>query len=50
LLRSEKRQATTNFGDRQLLKNLGHWLGMITIAKEMPIQIDVGAEGCMRSH
>ena len=31
LLKSDKRQAVSNFGDRQLLKNLGHWLGIITI-------------------
>uniref|UniRef100_A0A914UVV1 CCR4-NOT transcription complex subunit 1 n=1 Tax=Plectus sambesii TaxID=2011161 RepID=A0A914UVV1_9BILA len=37
LLRSDKRQAASNFGDRQLLKNLGMWLGMITIAKDTPI-------------
>ncbi|VDN01607.1 unnamed protein product [Thelazia callipaeda] len=37
LLRSDKRQAATNFGDRQLLKNLGLWLGAITIARDYPI-------------
>uniref|UniRef100_A0A0R3RQI9 CCR4-NOT transcription complex subunit 1 n=1 Tax=Elaeophora elaphi TaxID=1147741 RepID=A0A0R3RQI9_9BILA len=37
LLRSDKRQAATNFGDRQLLKNLGLWLGAITIARDHPI-------------
>ena len=26
-----------NFSDRSLLKNLGHWLGMLTIAKSKPI-------------
>lgn len=37
LLRSDKRQAASNFGDRQLLKNLGLWLGAITIARDRPI-------------
>lgn len=37
LLRSDKRQAASNFGDRQLLKNLGLWLGTITIARDRPI-------------
>ncbi|VIO90991.1 CCR4-Not complex component, Not1 family protein [Brugia malayi] len=37
LLRSDKRQAATNFGDRQLLKNLGLWLGAITIARDHPV-------------
>ncbi|KAI1717100.1 CCR4-Not complex component, not1 domain-containing protein [Ditylenchus destructor] len=37
LLRSDKRQAVSNFGDRQLLKNLGHWLGIITIGRDKPI-------------
>lgn len=37
LLRSDKRQAVSNFGDRQLLKNLGHWLGVITIGRDKPI-------------
>uniref|UniRef100_A0A914DTZ4 CCR4-NOT transcription complex subunit 1 n=1 Tax=Acrobeloides nanus TaxID=290746 RepID=A0A914DTZ4_9BILA len=37
LLRSDKRHAASNFGDRQLLKNLGHWLGTITIARDRPI-------------
>ncbi|VDN52522.1 unnamed protein product [Dracunculus medinensis] len=39
LLRSDKRQAASNFGDRQLLKNLGLWLGSITIADDHPITI-----------
>ncbi|MFH4979766.1 hypothetical protein AB6A40_006475 [Gnathostoma spinigerum] len=39
LLRSDKRQAASNFGDRQLLKNLGLWLGSITIARDRPIVI-----------
>jgi len=29
-----------NFSDRSLLKNLGHWLGMITLAKNKPIVLD----------
>lgn len=37
LLKSDKRQAVSNFGDRQLLKNLGHWLGIITVANDQPI-------------
>lgn len=37
LLRSDKRQAASNFGDRQLLKNLGHWLGLISVARDQPI-------------
>jgi CCR4-NOT transcription complex subunit 1 len=40
LLRSDKGDA--NFSDRTLLKNLGHWLGMLTLAKNKPIlQIDI---------
>ncbi|KRX49744.1 CCR4-NOT transcription complex subunit 1 [Trichinella murrelli] len=35
LLRTDKMLA--NFTDRMLLKNLGHWLGMITIGQEQPI-------------
>ncbi|XP_050542433.1 CCR4-NOT transcription complex subunit 1-like [Daktulosphaira vitifoliae] len=38
LLRSDKGMA--NFSDRSLLKNLGHWLGMITLAKNKPILLD----------
>ncbi|KRZ89762.1 CCR4-NOT transcription complex subunit 1 [Trichinella sp. T8] len=30
-------QMLANFTDRMLLKNLGHWLGMITIGQEQPI-------------
>jgi len=37
LLRSDKRQAASNFGDRQLLKNLGHWLGIVTIGRDKAI-------------
>ncbi|KAL4234231.1 CCR4-NOT transcription complex subunit 1 [Mactra antiquata] len=40
LLRSDKGDA--NFSDRTLLKNLGHWLGMLTLAKNKAIlQIDI---------
>ncbi|XP_063227280.1 CCR4-NOT transcription complex subunit 1 isoform X2 [Bacillus rossius redtenbacheri] len=35
LLRSDK--GIANFSDRSLLKNLGHWLGMLTLAKNRPI-------------
>ena len=35
LLHSDK--SDSNFSDRTLLKNLGHWLGMLTIAKNKPI-------------
>ncbi|KAL3112675.1 hypothetical protein niasHT_013711 [Heterodera trifolii] len=37
LLKSDKQQSVSNFGDRQLLKNLGHWLGIITIGRDRPI-------------
>lgn len=40
LLRSDKDIA--NFSDRSLLKNLGHWLGMLTLARNKPIlHIDI---------
>ena len=35
LLRSDKGPA--NFSDRSLLKNLGHWLGMQSLACDKPI-------------
>ena len=35
LLSADKEIA--NFSDRSLLKNLGHWLGMLTLAKNKPI-------------
>ncbi|XP_013136530.1 PREDICTED: CCR4-NOT transcription complex subunit 1 isoform X2 [Papilio polytes] len=35
LLRSDK--SIANFSDRSLLKNLGHWLGMLTLARNQPI-------------
>ncbi|XP_076110950.1 CCR4-NOT transcription complex subunit 1-like isoform X1 [Mytilus galloprovincialis] len=42
LLCSDKGDA--NFSDRTLLKNLGHWIGMLTLAKNKPIlqlEIDI---------
>lgn len=40
LLRSDK--GIANFSDRSLLKNLGHWLGMLTLARNKPIlQLDI---------
>lgn len=40
LLRSDK--GIANFSDRSLLKNLGHWLGMLTLGRSRPIlQIDI---------
>ncbi len=30
-------KSIANFSDRSLLKNLGHWLGLITLARNMPI-------------
>ncbi|KAI5730570.1 hypothetical protein M8J76_015190 [Diaphorina citri] len=35
LLRSDK--GIANFSDRTLLKNLGHWLGMLTLGRNRPI-------------
>lgn len=35
LLRADK--GIANFSDRSLLKNLGHWLGMLTLARNKPI-------------
>ncbi|XP_055387570.1 CCR4-NOT transcription complex subunit 1 [Condylostylus longicornis] len=35
LLRSDK--GIANFSDRSLLKNLGHWLGMLTLGRSRPI-------------
>ncbi|PVD20962.1 hypothetical protein C0Q70_19125, partial [Pomacea canaliculata] len=44
LLRSDKGAA--NFSDRTLLKNLGHWLGMLTLAKNKPIlTVDIDLKG-----
>lgn len=39
LLRGDKRQ-DSSFGNRQLLKNLGLWLGSITIARDEPVLYD----------
>ena len=35
LLRCDK--GVANYSDRTLLKNLGHWLGLLTLAKNKPI-------------
>jgi CCR4-NOT transcription complex subunit 1 len=35
LLTSDK--SIANFSDRSLLKNLGHWLGLMTLARNRPI-------------
>ena len=35
LLRADK--GVEKFSDRTILKNLGHWLGLMTIAKSKPI-------------
>jgi CCR4-NOT transcription complex subunit 1 len=40
LLRGDKRQDVSSFGNRQLLKNLGLWLGSITIARDEAILHD----------
>jgi len=41
ILQADK--TSNNFSDRAILKNLGHWLGMQTLAKNKPIlQIDLG--------
>lgn len=37
LLRSDK--GIANFSDRTLLKNLGHWLGMLTLGRNRPIRL-----------
>ena len=46
LLRSDK--GVSNFSDRSLLKNLGHWLGMLTLAKNRPILHEVSECTCAR--
>ena len=48
LLRSDK--GVANFSDRTLLKNLGHWLGMITLGKNKPILKNVSALFCCHHH
>lgn len=35
LLKADK--AIANYSDRSLLKNLGHWLGLITLSRNKPI-------------
>lgn len=35
ILQADK--TSNNFSDRAILKNLGHWLGMQTLAKNKPI-------------
>uniref|UniRef100_T1DC70 CCR4-NOT transcription complex subunit 1 n=1 Tax=Cupiennius salei TaxID=6928 RepID=T1DC70_CUPSA len=46
LLRSDK--GIANFSDRSLLKNLGHWLGMLTLAKCKPIlQVDIDVKSLL---
>ncbi|XP_054715657.1 CCR4-NOT transcription complex subunit 1-like [Uloborus diversus] len=46
LLRSDK--GIANFSDRSLLKNLGHWLGMLTLAKCKPIlHIDIDVKSLL---
>lgn len=43
ILQADK--TTNNFSDRALLKNLGHWLGLQTLAKNKPIlQVDLGVK------
>ena len=39
LLQSDK--VAANFSDRSLLKNLGHFLGIISLAKNQPILYEV---------
>ena len=39
LLQSDKVPA--NFSDRSLLKNLGHWLGLMTLAQNKPVLMRV---------
>lgn len=46
LLRSDN--AIANFSDRTLLKNLGHWLGVLTLARSKPIlQIHLDLKGLL---
>ncbi|CAI2347811.1 unnamed protein product [Caenorhabditis sp. 36 PRJEB53466] len=41
LLRTDKKTTVaSNYSDRQLLKNLGNWLGAITIARNKPILLN----------
>lgn len=52
LLQSDKVPA--NFSDRSLLKNLGHWLGLQTLARNKPILMkvlnDICSDGCGSVH
>ena len=48
LLQSDKVPA--NFSDRSLLKNLGHWLGLQTLARNKPILMKVRNDVCSRGH
>lgn len=46
LLKLEKNSA--NFSDKSLLKNLGHWLGLLTIAKNKPIlHVDINVKSLL---
>ncbi|XP_077542745.1 CCR4-NOT transcription complex subunit 1 isoform X6 [Haemaphysalis longicornis] len=46
LLTSDK--ALANFSDRSLLKSLGHWLGMLTMAKNRPVlQVDLDVKSLL---
>ncbi|RZF38916.1 hypothetical protein LSTR_LSTR005163 [Laodelphax striatellus] len=46
LLRSDK--GIANFSDRSLLKNLGHWLGMLTLGRNKPIlQVDLDVKSLL---
>ena len=50
LLHSSK--GDSGFTDRSLLKNLGHWLGLLTLARSIPIlhkvlDLSVCIRGCV---
>ena len=51
ILKADK--TSNNFSDRAILKNLGHWLGLQTLARNKPILQDVSlvlhvyAQSCM---
>lgn len=40
LLKSVKKQSRRTFGERQMLKNLGNWLGIISIGRDKPILVN----------
>lgn len=40
MLKTDKKHDTSSFDDRQLLKNLGHWLGLISLGRDTPIVIE----------